>query len=640
LNKKVIFVIKIMIMRKFAFVLLMLCCLLGSQNGRSQLFVGENSYVYVNDRFITVTQDVNIQNNGVAFNSNGNIFLRNQAQLLQKKTGSSSNSGTGKLSVFQEGSATPYTYNYWCSPVGNTLLASGNESFGITMLNQPISETVSNPAMMLPMSTYNGISDPLSISQGWIFKFLSSSLYSEWFGVYSATSIEAGEGFTMKGTGGTDAIFSDAGADNNPGNKQRYDFRGRPNDGDITIDLALGKRTLTGNPYPSAIDLKAFLLAATNSTGIAYFWEQDKSVNSHNIAAYKGGYGTYSPVGGVTVAPYGTMGVYTPAVYYAYDGAGTQLVGSVGAGSNYERRFCPIGQGFMLEGSSTGIVTMTNNYRVYQKEGAVNYSEFERNSTATATTHADENDFLPQIPSVSGFDYTTVSTKPVPQIILNTLLNNQAVRQVSLAFHPAATDGADFAMDAKSPDSTNEMDMYFVVDNAEYVIDVIDFDINKRIPIGFKNATPANFRIKVGDIINFDGTENVYLHDKNTDIYYDIVNGEYEMNLPAGINNTQYEITFVNATLNIPVLSPDSFVVFQNNVAQTLTVTNPNMMDIKSISLYDITGKLVFNTLNVETKDKYQFPTSAISDAVYIVKVITKDNQDFGKKVSVYNGRY
>ncbi len=597
-------------------------------NAFSQLYVA-NNFVYVADKYLYVKQDVNIQNTG-------NIYLRNQSQLLQAKTGSSANAGAGKLSVFQEGNATPYTYNYWCSPVGNSLLASGNESFGITMLNQPVSSTSSNPATMLSMSTYNGISNPLSISQGWVFKFLSSSLYSQWFGVYSATSINPGEGFTMKGTAGTDATFVDAGADNNPGNKQRYDFRGRPNDGDITINLAAGKRTLTGNPYPSAIDLKAFLLAATNSTGIAYFWEQDKTVNSHAIAAYKGGYGTYSPIGGASVAPYGTMGVYMPAVFYAYDGAGTQLAGAVGLGSNYERRFCPIGQGFMLEGSITGTVAMTNNFRVYQKEGAANYSEFQRHTASPKLSN--ESDFLPEIPSVSGFDYTTVSTKPVPQIRLNTLLNNQAIRQVSLAFSAAATDGVDFAMDAKSPDSTSEMDMYFVIDNTEYVIDVIDFDINKRIPIGFKNATPANFRIKVGEIINFEGTENVYLHDKTSDIYYDIVNGEYEMNLAAGVNNTQYEITFVNATLNIPIITSDSFEVIQNNVAQTLTVMNPNLIGVKSIRLYDITGKLIFNKANIGTKEKYTFSTSGISDAIYVLKVITNNNQNFGKKISVYNG--
>ena len=310
-------------MRKFAFLFLMLSPLFGSQNCEAQLYVN-NNFVYVADKYLYVKQDVNIQ-------AAGNLYLRNQSQLLQAKTGTSANAGGGTLSVFQEGSVNNFAYNYWCSPVGNSITASGNEPFGITMLYQPTSATGSTAAGILPMNSYNGTSNPLSIAQGWIFKFLSSSLYSQWFGVYNATTINAGEGFTMKGTSGSDATFSDAGAVNNPGSKQRYDFRGRPNDGNITINVASGKRTLTGNPYPSAIDLKAFLLGATNSTGIAYFWEQDKTVNSHFIANYKGGYGTYSPVGGMNVAPYGTMGVYTPAIFYAYDGAGTQL-GAVGAG--------------------------------------------------------------------------------------------------------------------------------------------------------------------------------------------------------------------------------------------------------------------------------------------------------------------
>jgi hypothetical protein len=70
-----------------------------------------------------------------------------------------------------------------------------------------------------------------------------------------------------------------------------------------------GELVLTGNPYPSAIDLSAFLLDATNTTGIAYFWEQDKTIDSHYIADYKGGYGTFSPLGG-------SNGVYTPATFF------------------------------------------------------------------------------------------------------------------------------------------------------------------------------------------------------------------------------------------------------------------------------------------------------------------------------------
>ena len=302
----------------------------------------------------------------------------------------------------------------------------------------------------------------------------------------------------------------------------------------------------------------------------------------------------------------------------------------------YQRRFCPIGQGFMLVGTANATVTMSNDFRVFQKEGAANFSQFEK----TAGTQTGENDFLPAIPSVSEFDYTTQSVKPNPQIRLIALLNNTAVRQVVLAFHPAATDGADLAMDAKSMDqSANPSDMYFVINNEEYLIDVIKFDINKRIPIGFKNTEPAHFKIAVAEILNFDGAENVYVHDKVTDMYYDITHSEYEMQLPAGVNNTRYEITFVTDALATTSLSADAFDLVQNNVSQTLTIANPKLIDLKSVALYDIGGKLIFNKTALGSKGSYQFSTSGISDAVYIVKIITADNQESAKKITVRNSK-
>jgi hypothetical protein len=38
------------------------------------------------------------------------------------------------------------------------------------------------------------------------------------------------------------------------GSAQRYDFRGKPNDGTIDIPVLLDELTLTGNPYPSALN--------------------------------------------------------------------------------------------------------------------------------------------------------------------------------------------------------------------------------------------------------------------------------------------------------------------------------------------------------------------------------------------------
>jgi hypothetical protein len=51
-------------------------------------------------------------------------------------------------------------------------------------------------------------------------------------------------------------------------------------------------------------------------TGIAYFWEQDKT-NSHFIADYKGGYGIFHRFRKGT-------GIYVPATFYSYDGSGNE----------------------------------------------------------------------------------------------------------------------------------------------------------------------------------------------------------------------------------------------------------------------------------------------------------------------------
>ena len=55
----------------------------------AQLFVKDGSYVFMTNQYMTVMQDVNL-------NNTGNFYLRNTSQLLQKGSGSSVNTGTGK----------------------------------------------------------------------------------------------------------------------------------------------------------------------------------------------------------------------------------------------------------------------------------------------------------------------------------------------------------------------------------------------------------------------------------------------------------------------------------------------------------------------------------------------------------------
>lgn len=601
-------------------VLLVLFSLFTLNSVYAQIYVANNSFIY--NKGAMVFAKTNIELNG----ANSNFYLRNEGQFLQGTTSTSTNTGVGKLSIFQEGTSNNYSYNYWCSPVGGATFGNTtNEDFGITMLNVPTTNTSSTAATIT--TGYNGSSaaGALTISNYWIFRFLALPDYSGWSHSYSTSNIAAGQGFTMKGTGGSDATDVGETAVNNPGSKQRYDFRGKPNDGDITITVANNNFTLTGNPYPSAIDLSAFLTDATNCTGIAYFWEHDKSVTSHALLAYRGGYGTFSPISR------GGTGIYVPAKFYSYDISGNLLpLTETSPNNSYARRFCPVGQGFMIKGNVSGTtVTMKNLYRVFQKENVLT-SVFERN----AELHTDNDDFLPPIMSVSGFDYTTVSTAEVPQIRFNTLLNSQAIKQVVLAFDSEATDGVDHAKDAENPDQTT-LDMNFLLNDKDYIISVIQFDENKRLPVTFKSSTNASFKITVAEIINFDQADNIYLYDRITGLYHDIKNSEYEFVLPEGTYSDRFEITFRNDALSVSNPTNESLIVFQNNANQLMTVSNPDLLDIKSVTLFDITGKLLFNKVNLGFGRSYEFSTASLSDGVYLVKIQSGDGKSVGQKIIV-----
>jgi hypothetical protein len=160
----------------YLFFLFNLACLMSY----GQIFVSSNSYMYVGNQFVFSKQNTNLQNNG-------NIFLRRDGQFLQGTTASSTNTGLGKLSVYQEGTSDNFDYNYWCSPVGNASAAVGNENFGITMLFSPQDVINSNAAAIT--TGLNGSASPLTISNYWIWKYITSATYADWVWVGSSSNL-------------------------------------------------------------------------------------------------------------------------------------------------------------------------------------------------------------------------------------------------------------------------------------------------------------------------------------------------------------------------------------------------------------------------------------------------------------------
>lgn len=628
-------------MRKIGYFLLTIILFVFTNEINAQLFVKDNSYVYNKGSYIYVKGDVNLQGDLDVNGTSGNLFLRKEGQLLQGSTSFSTNSGTGELSVFQEGTVNSYAYNYWCSPVGNGTLNSLdknlNNLFGITMFNRPTTTINSTP--ISTTGSYNGTTNDspgeLTIAWYWIYKYRNpSNSYFGWETVGTATTIAAGQGFSMKGTNGTDATDVGENVTNNPGSKQRYDFRGMPNDGNITINSGVGLYTLTGNPYPSAIDLKKFF--DDNSTildGRAYYWVQDPTTNSHNLTSYHGGYATYNFA---TTEGYGYY--YTNAVMYYYTLAGDQIPDPNPPAESTTNvnlgRFAPVGQGFMVKGITNGNATFQNTQRVFEKEGSD--SVFQKNANATTTI---DYGFYDNIPNVAGTDYTQISKAPPPHIKINCSLNSGAIRQLALCFMNGCVDGVDRS-DTINPELSSNLpiDFYFYLGNTEYIHSATTFDIDKRFAVGFKNNGTgiASFKVQAAEFLNFDAAEAVYLYDGLTGIYYSIKENYYELNLAPGVYNNRFEITFKNdQALVLDDNLSSNFVIVQNNSNQLLSISNPNLLEIKSVTLYDVLGKIVFDKVNVGINATYEFPTNNLSDGIYVVKLRTTDNKSLGQKIIV-----
>lgn len=640
---------KLLIMRRLLTRIFILGIVSFGIQSHAQLSVNSGSFLYVNDQYVTVTQNVNLANNA-------NIYLRNESQLLQKTTAGSTNTGLGTLSAFQEGTSNNFGYNYWCSPVGDPEAAAGNSNFGISLLKRPSGLISFGGEVIITGSNGSTTNTALNISNRWIYTLTTANQYSSWNHIASATAISAGQGFTMKGVSGTDntTVLS---VQNNAGDNQRYDFRGKPNDGTITIPVGNSvaggtgytESTLTGNPYPSAINLNLFLLENSGFSinyisgavtpfgspiinGNAYFWEHQKPGTSHVLSNYVGGYGTYVPNNVNAFSP----GTYTSATWDTFNGDGSPNTTGGSSGIDYKRMFSPIGQGFIIKGAvASGTAEMKNIYRVFVKEGLVNESEFERNAT---NNDSNSNTNWDEIPNLTGTDYTQFSRLQVPQIRIQTILNNQFTREVVLAFNPNSNDGLDTAFDAPTQEINLPTDVFFpITEDNQFVISTLPFDINKRIPFALKAINQSTFRVYVGTIINFDAAENVFLFDSETNIYHDIKNGYADITLPAGGSiASRFEVTFLDETLSLNPVKSNHLMVTHNNLNSLLLINNPTLMDLKSASLFDISGKLIFTKEKLGAEQTYSFPTNGLSESIYIVKLVTTDNQQISRKIAIF----
>ena len=512
-------------------------------------------------------------------NLDGVIDLVGESQLIQRRYNDTQfsesvlndNSG-GYIERDQQGHGNLYWYNDWCSPVGRIGQPKGSPYAIRDVLKD--GTVSSNPLDINFIGGYNGaVGMPISIAEYWlyVYKNLTGS-YSEWSQVYSTGNMYAAEGFLMKGTGA--ATY------------QNYVFKGKPNNGDIELNVNANNTYLVGNPYACALDADQFIMDNLDTTtGVLYFWEH-WGASTHVVSQYDAGYPVYTLAGGVGTG-YRAVGVNDP----------TDI------GFKTPGRYVAVAQAFYVVGNETGgNVKFKNRQRAYVTEADPTLSVFFKSSKSNKSD--------------------VIQAEKDTRLKIRVGLDAPDVlhRQVLLTFDERTTDNIDKGFDAVIYDVWGN-DIYWLIENNRLVIQSVkEFSKERVVPIGISSMGNGVIKIKVDEIENSTPNLKVYLRDNSTMETFDILNETYEVLLEEGEYFDKYSIVFkkekkidevveeVNEEAemidedvymsNIQVVEEDTvqynnLFVFVNSDNTILSIRKPDDLNIKDIMLFNVLGQII-----------------------------------------------
>ncbi|MDP2089825.1 MAG: LamG-like jellyroll fold domain-containing protein, partial [Flavobacteriaceae bacterium] len=542
---------------------------------------------------------------------NGVIDLIGESQLVQNE-GSILDAGSGGyLERDQQGTQSSFNYNYWSSSVS---VATGNAPYTVAGVLSD-GTTSSNPLSINfvdgAYSADGALSSPIKISNRWIYKFNGlHDDYNSWLPIGSSGALSVGDGYTMKGTNGAAGITAN----------QNYVFKGKPNNGTITLSIAAGNDRLIGNPYPSAIDANEFILdnikdsGGRNSqnvfNGVLYFWDHFGGT-THVLREYIGGYATYSLIGGVNA-------ISNDSRINATGGSGTKV----------PERYIPVSQGFFVNAVSDpilgdpnitspivgGNITFKNSQRIFKREvvtgvannGSIFIRTTSKNNSASTNLKAEIN--------------------KEPRIRIQFESPKGYVRQLLLGAHPNTSNNFDLGYDAPLIENNVE-DLFWLINNSKCVIQGVK-DLNKKqvLPLGVKIEKNGGAKIKVIAVENAEEGFEIYIKDNSTGETYKINNQPFEISLAPGEYLNRFEMVFQPRLKRLDEVSLEEGVrVFVNNTASTLNINKIADTNITGVDLYNYLGQSIKKWNNNLDERTTLLPIYNVASGIYLVHISTEN---------------
>ena len=560
----------------------------------------------------------------------GEIDLNGESQLVQSEGSILDVTSSGSIERDQQGTKDLFTYNYWSSPVGVSNSVSNNNSYTLPNIFKDGTNPASPANITFLTSGYNGaVGPPLKIADYWIWKYANqiSNTYSAWQHVRSTGSLLAGQGFTMKGVANTSGNIT---------LQQNYVIKGKPNNGDISLTLAANNDYLVGNPYPSALDADEFIkdnlsTLETNGrntsgnviNGALYFWDHFAK-ETHTLAEYEGGYATYTLMGG-------TAAISNDTRINATDSVGTKI----------PERYIPVGQGFfvsaVLDAGLVGLaqpvvggnIVFKNSQRIFKKEavtGSNSGSVFLRSNTGSSKEK-----------STGEKTAETIDTRPKIRLMYDSPKGYH--RQLLVGVDENTTNDFDLGYDAPLIESNKE-DLFWKFNNAKFTIQAVsNFDKAQTLPLGIKTSVLGKSIIRIEDLENIDEATQIFIHDKETNMYHNLRKSNFEIQLPIGEYLTRFEITFSDPNtpgeaLGVSESELNGLTVYYSNESESIVLINPNQTEINNIELLNILGQSILKINKIGQQGTTEYKVKNLSSGTYVLKMHTVSGS-VSKKVLV-----
>ncbi|ESU29013.1 hypothetical protein FLJC2902T_10470 [Flavobacterium limnosediminis JC2902] len=371
-------------------------------------------------------------------------------------------------------------------------------------------------------------------------------------------------------------------------------YSGAVNNGVITQPIALSLDNakvnddfnLVGNPYPSAISADAFITGNPDISGTLYFWTHEGNIQ---VAAINPGPNARN------------FSADDFAYYNLSGGTGTRAGLLSGNGnSNAPSGFIASGQGFQVDADAATSVMFNNGMR--------------------NKTYANTN-------------FYRTNTVPVEKdrIWLN-LTNPEGIYcQQLIGFFPQATMAVDRGYDGYYTKSATYAAFYSMIADKPYKIQGRSaFDVNDRVPLGFRSAYQKTYTISIGDIEGVLRNQNVYIEDLELNIIHDLRVSNYVFSTPAGEFNNRFVLRFTNTTLGNEDFeaTADSVLIYTD---QSINVTSVSER-IKEVAVYDVLGRRIAERKNIDA-NTVSLANVRKTQSTLIVKVTLDNGQTLDRKI-------